>query len=687
MREPAVAAAARRPRAVVHLDDDRSRPRRLPATPAVAEACSLARSAGSTPPTSAALARRLRAREKAQSRPRTGRRGRRASWCARRSSTPASSTASTAARGTPRAARSRSCSSGARGGARRRRHRRGRALGALVRHRLARAAAPLGRARRVARPRGSPTATSTRSCALFEAAARRPRSSAATQSLREFLDDPGRPADPGRHPGRAGRPRRRRPAADRPPRQGPGVAARRRRPRRRRRRWPDLRRRHTLLQADRIGARRACSPPVTARALLTEERRLFYVACTRARERLVVTAVASPDDDGEQPSRFLDELGVDRRRHRSSAARPGRCRCPAWSAELRRTARRPRGRPRASATRPRAASPAGPAGSATSTGAPLVPQRRPRDLVGHPRALSRRRSRSAPADQPVAVSASMLAGLIECPAQWFLEREAGGAAQAHQSARASASSCTPSPTGSRRASSRTRRRRPPDGARRRGVGPARLPHPVVGRPRARASSRPRSSRFLALARRRPRRTLARPPRPRFEAVVDAARRRSRSRSSGTPTGSSSTPTAGSSWSTSRPASTRRATRPVASQPPARPLPARRRRRRASTSPRRPSAHGPAEPSWSAAGCRRRRSRCRRSSRSRPATTGRPRCCASQLMARRRAAARRGVPGGGPASTATRCAFVPICPTQSAGLGASSVTVARRSRTPGRPAAR
>ena len=33
-------------------------------------------------------------------------------------------------------------------------------------------------------------------------------------------------------------------------------------------------------------------PPVTTRELLMEERRLFYVACTRARQRLVVTAVA-----------------------------------------------------------------------------------------------------------------------------------------------------------------------------------------------------------------------------------------------------------------------------------------------------------------------------------------------------------------------------------------------------------
>ncbi|HEY0889883.1 MAG TPA: ATP-dependent helicase, partial [Nocardioides sp.] len=73
--------------------------------------------------------------------------------------------------------------------------------------------------------------------------------------------------------------------------------------------WPDLRRRSSLLQPDRIGER-GLVPPLTARELLAEERRLFYVACTRARERLVVTAVHSDDDEGEQPSRFLEELGV-----------------------------------------------------------------------------------------------------------------------------------------------------------------------------------------------------------------------------------------------------------------------------------------------------------------------------------------------------------------------------------------
>ena len=74
--------------------------------------------------------------------------------------------------------------------------------------------------------------------------------------------------------------------------------------------WPDLRRRGSLLEADRIG-RDGLAEPLTPGALLAEERRLFYVAATRARERLVVTAVKAPADDGDQPSRFLAELGVE----------------------------------------------------------------------------------------------------------------------------------------------------------------------------------------------------------------------------------------------------------------------------------------------------------------------------------------------------------------------------------------
>ncbi len=74
-------------------------------------------------------------------------------------------------------------------------------------------------------------------------------------------------------------------------------------------RWPDLRPRGSVLRSEQLvevaapGSRGA----VTIGRLLDEERRLFYVAMTRARSRLVVTAVTDPDE-GEQPSRFLADV-------------------------------------------------------------------------------------------------------------------------------------------------------------------------------------------------------------------------------------------------------------------------------------------------------------------------------------------------------------------------------------------
>ncbi|GIJ23179.1 ATP-dependent helicase [Micromonospora lutea] len=86
--------------------------------------------------------------------------------------------------------------------------------------------------------------------------------------------------------------------------------------------WPDLRLRGSLLGSERLvdvlagrgdGTAEVATVVGQTSALLDEERRLFHVAVTRARRRLLVSAVASAsvggDDHEEQPSRFLYELG------------------------------------------------------------------------------------------------------------------------------------------------------------------------------------------------------------------------------------------------------------------------------------------------------------------------------------------------------------------------------------------
>lgn len=72
--------------------------------------------------------------------------------------------------------------------------------------------------------------------------------------------------------------------------------------------WPDLRRRGSVLAADLLAdvvAGHAMPGTALTDVALAEERRLFYVAVTRARRRLVVSAVS---DAQSTPSRFLTEL-------------------------------------------------------------------------------------------------------------------------------------------------------------------------------------------------------------------------------------------------------------------------------------------------------------------------------------------------------------------------------------------
>lgn len=193
--------------------------------------------------------------------------------------------------------------------------------------------------------------------------------------------------------------------------------------------WPDLRRRSTLLRADELpaaGPGRSpleVLPPLETRALLAEERRLFYVACTRARQRLLVTAVASPDEDGDQPSRFTEELGVEPTKVVGRPERP--LSLTGIVAELRRTvADRDTSEPLRAAAARRLARLA----RERHGDLPIVPAADPGTWWG-----TRSRSVSAhpvrPLDEPMRISASTLEALLDCPAKWFLEHEAGGSAE------------------------------------------------------------------------------------------------------------------------------------------------------------------------------------------------------------------------------------------------------------------
>ncbi|MFD6095981.1 ATP-dependent helicase [Nocardiopsis flavescens] len=77
--------------------------------------------------------------------------------------------------------------------------------------------------------------------------------------------------------------------------------------------WPDLRLRGSLLGVEELVDADVHSADTSGAALasklLAEERRLFYVALTRARHTLVVTAVGG-DDAEQRPSRFLTEMGL-----------------------------------------------------------------------------------------------------------------------------------------------------------------------------------------------------------------------------------------------------------------------------------------------------------------------------------------------------------------------------------------
>ncbi|HET7326035.1 MAG TPA: ATP-dependent DNA helicase [Nocardioidaceae bacterium] len=196
-------------------------------------------------------------------------------------------------------------------------------------------------------------------------------------------------------------------------------------------RWPDARRRGSLLQVDRLAAD-GLAPPPSASAMLAEERRLFYVAATRARERLVVTAVRSPDAEGEQPSRLIDDLGVRvehvsgrPRRPMSLAGVVGSLRQIAGDPETAEPLRRAAASRLARLADARVDEAADGAGEVVRADDRLVPFADPRRWWG---VLPPSEAAAPVRDEaPLVLSGSAVDGIGQCALRWFLSREAGGA--------------------------------------------------------------------------------------------------------------------------------------------------------------------------------------------------------------------------------------------------------------------
>ena len=180
--------------------------------------------------------------------------------------------------------------------------------------------------------------------------------------------------------------------------------------------WPDVRRRGSIFDPERLSPD-GLGPGVETRDLVATERRLFLLACSRATQRLLVTAVAGTEGEADQPSRFVAELGLD---VRQAEARPPRLHTlRALVANLRAAsvdAETTPGVREAAAIRL-----ARLADAVDDAGRPMVPDADPARWWGT-RAPSS--PAEAPDEGPFELSPSQLASLLACPRKYFLEREA-----------------------------------------------------------------------------------------------------------------------------------------------------------------------------------------------------------------------------------------------------------------------
>lgn len=186
--------------------------------------------------------------------------------------------------------------------------------------------------------------------------------------------------------------------------------------------WPDARGPVTLLAPERIGPHGQVVPGRTRRELTDDERRLAFVAATRAQRRLVLTAVDSPGSDSAPSVLFTeagDVAGTLATQHRLHPPGP-RQRLTAASvvASLRSVLSDDQ---QSLPLRAAAARRLARLGSDHAELGVIAPQADPARWwgVADPTEAD---VPIVPADVPVALSATAVTGLRDCPLRWFGQR-------------------------------------------------------------------------------------------------------------------------------------------------------------------------------------------------------------------------------------------------------------------------
>jgi ATP-dependent exoDNAse (exonuclease V) beta subunit len=173
--------------------------------------------------------------------------------------------------------------------------------------------------------------------------------------------------------------------------------------------WPNLVARGSLLRAEEIGFGEAI-PGTNPVALLREERNLFYVASTRARELLTLTCIDQGSDGGDQPSRFIRDVVASGVTPLTLSGYPkNRSSWSGLAADLRLTLADPQA---SNALKAAAGDVLGDMGASVG----------PQSWWGlAPLTVSSNPIRAA--HKPIHMSGSSLDTLLQCPLKWFLDRE------------------------------------------------------------------------------------------------------------------------------------------------------------------------------------------------------------------------------------------------------------------------